>query len=36
MTSILAAFSVLAALVFAAMLVVTLAEALDAYHRRWR
>jgi hypothetical protein len=28
--------SVLAALVFGAMLVVLVAEALDAYHRRWR
>jgi hypothetical protein len=36
MTSILAALSVLAALVFGAMLVALLAEALDAYQRRWR
>jgi hypothetical protein len=35
MTSILAALSVLAALVFAAMMGALLAEALDAYHRRW-
>jgi hypothetical protein len=34
--SLLTALSVLAAIVFGAMLVVTLAEALDAYHRRWR
>jgi hypothetical protein len=36
MTSILTVLSAFAALVFGAMLVVTLAEALDAYHRRWR
>jgi hypothetical protein len=35
-SGILAGLSVLAALVFGAMVVVALAEALDAYQRRWR
>jgi hypothetical protein len=36
MTSILVALSVLAGLVFVALIVVALTEALDAYHRRRR
>jgi hypothetical protein len=35
MTGILTALSALGAIVFTAMLVMLLVEALDAYHRRW-